>query len=335
MPGFKFTAIDKEGTRHSGILLANDKDDAVSSIAKIGFSPISVGRVFSVKFIQNFRDKLPSRDKIFLARNLTIILQSGLGITEGIKILLRGMKNGALKNFLIHFILIVEKGAPISQAFLDFPRYFSPIDVEIVKIGEYSGNLASTLKKWAEDLERDQDIKNTVTSALIYPIIILTVATGVIIILITFVMPKIATLVQQVGGTNVPKATEIIINVSLYLGSHVGWFLTIFFSSIVALIIFLLSSIGKRFLLKVFIKSFFTRNLAMALALRNFCFLSESLLAAGVNLTDALKLMEETIFHPEFKKSIKSIREQIVQGTDFGDAIMSQKALPGYFSGIL
>jgi type II secretory pathway component PulF len=334
MQKFKFKATDKDGVIHKGVVLANDKNEAVNSLAKLEFNPLGLRRALIFKFLQDFVEKLAAKDKIFLARNLNIILQSGLGLTEGARILLRGMKNSGLKNFLIHFILTVERGSPISKAFSDFPRYFSEIDVEIIKVGEFSGNLSSTLKKWAEDLERDKEIKNTIVSALIYPIIILVVAIAVLILLITFVMPKIASLVQQIGG-HPPKATQIIVSVSLFLGNNVNWFLAITFGVIVLFIIFALSPLGRKFFLKVFIKSFLTKKLALDLVLRNFCFTVGNLLEAGVNLTDSLKLMENTVFHPDFRRTIKNVREKIIQGMDFGDSIMSEKNLPGYFSGIL
>lgn len=335
MQRFKFKAIGKDKNVHSGIILANSQDEAVNSITKIGFTPLKIRRAVIVKLFEDIFDKFSAKDKIFLARNLTIILQSGLGITEGVRILLNGMKNSPLKNFLIHFIVSVEKGMPISQVFSDFPKYFSEIDVEIIRVGEYSGNLASTLKNWAEDLERDKEISNTISSAMIYPIIILVVALIILIVVITFVMPRIAGLVQQMGGKNVPTATRIIIDVSLFLGSHSAAVFGLFFGSLFLFGIFAVSSLGKKFFMKIFIKAPITKNLATVIALRNFCFLAENLLSAGVNLTDSLKLMENTIFHPAFRKTIKSLREKITQGTDFGDAIMGEKSLPGYFSGIL
>lgn len=330
MNHYAFKAVDSTGNVAKGLLLAKSEQEALNIVSKLGLEPIKVRRAFKFRFL----DKLPVKEKIFLARNLQIILKAGLGITEGIRVLIRDLRPGPLKSFLIYLLTTIEKGEPIYQAFAAFPNYFSEIDVEMIKIGEYSGNLTETFKDWAENLERDKEIRNTISSALVYPSIIMSVAFGVVFMLITFVMPRIASLVNQIGQ-DVPLATKIIVTTSLFIGAHVGWFVFGFVFFIVTLIGFIFSAFGRRLLLQVFTRAPVVRSLALALALRNFCFLLESLLSSGIHLAESLRLIENTIFHTRVKRIIGRVRGKIMQGSDFGEALIEEKYLPGAFSGVL
>jgi len=329
---FSFRAVDEAKKNQKGVVYAHDKEEGIALLSRCGMTVTALQRAgFFTRF---FSRKLSPRDKLYLARNLYIILKSGLSITQGARILIRDLKSGPLKSFLIHLVSSIEKGEPIYKSFEAFPDFFNEIDVQVIKIGEYSGNLTQALFRWSEDVKKNIETQSSIASALVYPAIILAVACAVIVLIVTFVMPKIADLVSQMG-TDVPKFTKVMLTISLFVGEYLWYVVGGIVGFIVALVWFALSRKGKQFFLHMFTVVPPLSSLAEAMALRNFCFLLKSLLTSGINLAQALDLIEHTMFHPVYKKATGQLREKIIQGVDVSDALMSETAFPGSFSGIL
>lgn len=330
---FLFRAVDARGRPQRGGVFARNKTEALELVQRLGLTAVAARPAIRLPFLAKLGG-LSVRDRIFFARNVQLILKAGMGLNEGLRVLVRDLKSGALKDFLFYLILHIEQGQPIYAAFANFPNAFSAIEIEMIRIGELSGNLGKTFTRWADDLNREKEIKSTINSALIYPAIIISVSFGVVLLLVTFVMPKIADLVKQIGG-NPPLATKIIVAVSLYIGAHLTWFLVGAALLVVLMIIMLLSASGRHALLIFATRAPIIRDLSLAYALRNFCFVLGTLLSSGIALTEALGLFARSIFHPELRRVTERVRERIVQGVDFGEAIVAEPFFPGTLSGVM
>ncbi len=330
---FLFRAVDARGRPQRGGVFARSKTEALELVQRLGLTAVAARPAFRLPFLSKLGG-LSVRDRIFFARNVQLILRAGMGLNEGLRVLVRDLKPSSLKDFLFYLIIQIEQGQPIYAAFASFPHAFSPMEIEMIRIGELSGNLGKTFARWADDLNREKEIKSTISSAMIYPAIILSVSFGVVLLLVTFVMPKIADLVKQIGG-NPPLATKIIVTVSLYIGAHLVWFLSGAALFVVSVIATILSSFGRHALLIFATRAPVIRDLSLAYALRNLCFVLGTLLDSGIALTDALELFSRSIFHPELRRITERVRERIIQGVDFGEAIVAEPFFPGTFSGVI
>ena len=155
---YKFQAVDNLGKFHKGKLLAESEQEIVEYLASIDLTPIKIylsTETFVNKILRSFR-KLSLKDKIFFARNISLILKSGAGLIEGLKIFVRNLKDGYLKDFVLFLIYNLQKGNPFYLTFQYFPESFTPVEVELIKIGELSGNLSKTFDNWVENLEKEK-----------------------------------------------------------------------------------------------------------------------------------------------------------------------------------
>jgi type II secretory pathway component PulF len=337
MESYKFVAIDQSGKIQRGSLLAKSEDEVRDYLLTLSWTPIRLRRNkewFIYKFLSGVWGHLSLNDKIFLVRNLFIISKSGMNFKDGILLLLREAKPGPMKNFLLFLNFQLEAGSPLNESFASFPSYFTSIEVEMIKVGELSGRLTSVFERWAIDLEKYKQSRSEVISSLAYPSIILLAALGVIVVIVTFVLPKIAFLVDQLGQ-DVPRASRIILNSGIFIGAHIKTIGLGIFIFILLLFIFISSRRGQRLVIALLIRTPIVKTLLLATSLKNFAFFLGSLLNAGVSLDDSLTLVADSIFHPELKKAVQQIGADITQGIDFGESILRQAIFPKTFSGIV
>lgn len=337
MEFYQFAAIDQTGRLQRGSLLAKSEDEVRDYLLTLNWTPVRLRRTKKwafLKFLTGIWGRLSLNDKIFLVRNLFIIFKSGMNLKDGVLLLIRESKSGPMKNFLIFLNLQLEKGSPLSEAFAFFPTYFTNIEVEMIKVGELSGRLTNVFERWAADLEKYKQARAEVVSSLIYPSIILVAAAGVILIMVTFVLPKIAFLVQQLGQ-NIPTASRLILGAGLFIGKHLKPLALGGFALGLLLAIFISSHRGRQAAIALLIRTPIIKTLLLATSLRNFSFFLGSLLNAGVSLINSLELVADSISHPELKRAIQRVSMNINRGGDFGEAILQQTVFPRTFSGII
>lgn len=333
---YKFQAVDNLGKFHRGKLIAESEQEIVEYLSSIGLTPIKVTlstESFVNKILRSFR-KLSLKDKIFFARNISLILKSGAGLIEGLKIFVRNLKDGYLKDFVLFLIYNLQKGNPFYLTFQYFPESFTPVEVELIKIGELSGNLSKTFDNWVEDLEKEKNVRTELLSSLLYPSIILIAAFGVIILVTTFVMPKIAGLVEQMG-TKLPTFSRVILSTGIWIGDHIKIIFAILALLIIIFISLFVTRNGRRILLLIALKLPILKTLILNMNLRSFCFVFGSLIESGITVSQSLYLTSLVISHPELKEAALRMHQKIQGGANFEEVLVQERIFPPVFSGVM
>jgi type II secretory pathway component PulF len=333
---YRYKAYDYKGKLHTGNLFVPSEDEAIAFLLRNGLTPIEVKLLpqslisqilFRLFFPINFSQKL------YLIRSLYLILKSGLTLDKGLEVLTREAKGG-VKDFLFYLNYNLQRGEPIYKTFAAFPQVFSQVEIETIKAGEVSGNLVSNLEKLAESLKRQREIKNEIISNIIYPVIVLGLAFGVIVILITFVMPKINVLLTQLTSEP-PFLTKILIAISSFVNANLFLFtilLILFF--LFFILVMVLKKIREIFL-KILMKLPIFSNLYDSLALSQAFFILRSLLGAGISLTAALKLTADASFHQDISQAFHNIEKELREGKKIGEALLLQEKIPVFVGSIL
>ncbi|MGC8981411.1 MAG: type II secretion system F family protein [Minisyncoccia bacterium] len=336
MKFFKFNSIDTSGKTQKGTLLANTEEEVIEYLSSLGLTVLKISPVKENIFSKLSKSifKISLKNKIFLARTISLILKSGASPVEGLKNFVKDLKGGKLKEFILFLILNVEKGNPIYQAFQAFPEDFSQIEVEMIKVGEMSGNLLKTFEDWTENLEKEKEIRSEILSSLIYPTIVLIAAFAVVILASTLVMPRLSQLVLEMG-TKLPKFSEIILKVGIFIGKNIKSILLILGALILILIFLIISKRGRDFFYKLGLKIPFIKNLLFSLNLRAFCFTLSSLIEGGIPLAQSLYLTSSVIKHEGIRTALTRIYKKIQTGGDFGELISEEPIFPKIFSGII
>jgi len=330
---FHYIASQPNGKVVEGDFEASGPAEVLEYLANQGLRPISIKLVKGVEEVSRglfiFRKGITVTDKVFLTKYLSLMLKVGTDLLKAIDILIADLENPTIKALLIEIRGNLEKGRPFYSTFLKYPKYFSPVFVNLIKAGETSGNLERVFEDLSVSLERDQDLRRKIKSALTYPIILLIASFAILILLISFAIPKIAT-VFATANIKPPLFSRIVISTGLFI-SHYIWPILIFFAIIGFFIwyLFIKSPSGKRILYQFALKLPIIKNVLKQLALQRFASTLSSLLKAGLPILDALEITSQTVGYGEMRDSLLRIsREGIARGLTVGEAFRREAVFP-------
>ncbi|HFC76755.1 MAG TPA: type II secretion system F family protein [Candidatus Moranbacteria bacterium] len=325
MPKFLYVAKNYEGEVKSGEMVANDERSVAAQLKTDGFLATSIKEIKDVKGEKNikFLDRLATislRDKMMFARNLSVMISSGLTISKAIKNLSAQMSNKRFQKILLQIYNDVRSGKNLSDAMASFPGVFNELFVNMVRVGEIGGNLEETLKIVAVQLEKENSLKNKVKGAMMYPAVIVVAMVGVGVLMLTYILPKIT---GVFSGMNVqlPKTTQFVIALSDIFKRHGVAVLIFFVVFAVFLRIFLKTQTGKKTLSFVLLKTPAIKNMVIKINCARFSRIYSSLLKSGVTALDALKIVSNTLSNYYYKEALNESIKRIQKGVDLSKII--------------
>jgi len=229
MPKFKYIAKTKDGKTLKEVLNLPTKNDVVARLRAKGLLIISIAEVKEKKGGVSFlpaafttkrkRSKIKPQELVFLARNLSTTLSSGVTLLRSLEILTAQAESIELEKILERCSEYIKEGLSLSEAIVKYPQVFSSLWRGLVEVGEASGNLPFVLEKLADYLEIRIDFERKIKGALIYPAILCFVAIGAVVIFFKFILPKFTTLFDQFD-IELPLATRIIFGISKFLEAN-------------------------------------------------------------------------------------------------------------------
>jgi general secretion pathway protein F len=223
MPVFVYKAADRRGQTVDGVMEAPDARAVVERLHKEAYYPIKIaphgGRAgwFSLGAATS---RVRQRDLLALTQQLATLFEAGLPLDRALSILQDLAGSPRVKAIVTDLLHSVRGGASFSEALAKHhPRPFSRLYINMVRAGEKGGVLEVSLRRLAEFLEARAAFNEAVVSALAYPLVITTVGAGAIVFLMTFVIPRFATIFEDLGQT-IPLATQILLTVSAMLQAY-------------------------------------------------------------------------------------------------------------------
>jgi general secretion pathway protein F len=222
MPVFVYKAADRRGQTVDGVMEAPDARAVVERLHKESYYPIRVSphgeRASWLSFGGSSR--IRQRDLLALTQQLATLFEAGLPLDRALSILQELAEGARVKAIVTDLLHSVRGGSSFSEALAKHhPRPFSRLYINMVRAGEKGGVLEVSLRRLAEFLEARAAFNEAVVSALAYPLVITTVGAGAIVFLMTFVIPRFATIFQDLGQT-IPLPTQILLNISAALQTY-------------------------------------------------------------------------------------------------------------------
>jgi type IV pilus assembly protein PilC len=234
MPKYKFVAVDQKGKEYTGNLEATDEAAAEAKLREKGLFPTSVspatgaakktatkgkkkpaaGNANLKKEIQMpaFMQKVSPKQLMAFTRQLATLVNAGLPLVRGLQVLGRQEKNPLLKKSLAEMSDAIESGSNFAEALVQHPKIFDKLYVNMVKAGEVGGVLDKVLLSLAEFMEKVQKIKNKVKGAMIYPIVVLSLAMAILAFLMIFIIPKFQKIFEDImQGKPLPWLTRQVV----------------------------------------------------------------------------------------------------------------------------
>jgi type IV pilus assembly protein PilC len=358
MPKFDYVALDARGKETKGSIEVASQNEAIGRVKDMGLFPTKIveaekaqpkaagkakpgakpaaGKKGGGKGLSmNLNIRIPGlggrvKPKVLMTftRQLATLVDAGLPLLRGLRVLEKQERNATLKKILGELALAIEGGSTFSEALAQHPKVFNRLFVNMVKAGELGGVLEVVLKRLAEFSEKAQKIKGKVKAALFYPVAVLIVATGILILLMVFVVPKFK---EVFSGMNMkmPWFTDFVLAISDMIKNNI--LMTLGALAVVVAIFMVLISKTKtgHYLWDKFkLKMPPVGGVITKVAISRFTRTLGTLVSSGVPILQALTIVRETAGNVIIANAVTKVHESVKEGETITAPLESSGVFP-------
>ena len=334
MPKFKYKAVGSNGQVIKGELSAPSQQAAINSLQNAGHLPISAQEIDTNKklqeqFLQFFqrRDTVRQKDIVILMGELATLLHAGLPLDHALKTMEGISSSQPIKNLLNTILQRVQGGANLSDAMEEQGSIFSRLQINMIRAGEAGGSLHTVIERLAIYLERMSELRSTVTTALIYPAILLIIAFLSLFILMTFVVPQFIPLFEDAGQT-LPLITQIVFSTA-ELFKTTWWIILCLFTLSIWIIDKQLAIPAKRKQFDAWcLRLPHIGDLIMQMETARFTRTLGTLMNNGVPLLSAVRLVRDVINNRVMSEVMNTVVAHLEQGQRLAKPLRESKLFP-------
>lgn len=315
---FIYEATSHEGRIVRGEYEASSNDETVAYLIKRGLTPISVealhsiGKGKSILSIQFF-DSIGPIDIMFLVRNLSATVTAGLSIVEALDILIADAEKASMKRILQEVQALIKNGNTLSKGFESYANMFPSIFMGMLQAGEMSGQLDKTLVELSKYLSKEYNLRSKVKSALMYPVILLVASSGVVMLLLMFVLPRLTKAFAS-SGVKLPWVTKFFLGLSNMLTYSFTLDIIVIGSIIYFVTFFRKTKVGKKFFFYILAHLPVAGDLIKKIALVRFARTFGNLLGSGISAVEALGLSSKSIGNQMYTNALTAVGQDIQNG---------------------
>jgi type IV pilus assembly protein PilC len=325
MPSFSYKLRNPDGKTVVGKLQAAGYAQALADARKLG-TVIEVTQQANSIFARFTTPKLKIKDRMVMTEQIAVMVRAGISLPKALKDIQEESSVKAVRNVLAGIVVDVEGGLPFSVALSKQQGSFSSVFVQMVKGGEQSGALVDILEQLAYQQQKEYDLRGKVRGALIYPAIVSTLLLGVIILVITFVLPKLATLFGDTA--TLPISTRILLGTSNFMVSNLPYLAI----GVPAAILLLRKAASTKkgrpvwdaFKMRIPVLGKFTKMAIIARFAQSFAFLSQ----AGVPMLDIFTTLKGVVNNVHYENDIAQISRDVENGIPISTAVKRHKRFP-------
>ncbi len=329
MPNFSYIAKNEKGEIKRGQTEATDKDALIESLTKQKLAVVNVKETKNNLFKKSAGfGFVSSTEKVMFSKELATMVSAGIPIAQAVHILEEQSVNKIMKKATAEIAQDIEAGISLSAAMEKHGNIFSSLYTNMVKAGEVGGMLDETLEKMADEIEKEHELVASVRGAMAYPSVILVAIVGVVIYLLTSIVPQISAVFTELGS-ELPASTRFLIFISDAVRTH----------GLLIVTLFLGAFFGLRFLIKNNLKARYAwHNLLMKapvigkfikkINITRFTRTLGSLLSSGVAILEAIDVSANVLKNEVFRKEIKETAAKIKDGSTVADPLRNSKVFP-------
>lgn len=231
MPEFAYEALDKGGKQVRGVIEAANEEIIVEKLRGMGYYPLKVAQhkksaaqadILALPGLRLFFHRITSKQLMAFTRQLATLIDAGLPIIRSLSILKDQVESAIFKDKIDDMIKSIEGGGSLSEALARHPKVFDALYVNMVRAGEIGGVLEAVLEKIAEFLEKRQALKGKVKSAMMYPVVVALLASGIVAFILIKIIPKFVDIFSQMGA-ELPWLTMMLVHASNILIYKAPW----------------------------------------------------------------------------------------------------------------
>ena len=330
MPEFTYVARGMDGKRVSGTISAATEREVIASLSSKSLFPINVATQATPRSVAAARrGRIPDHALVNFFSSLASLLRGGVPLLRSLKVVQEQTPNARLKSVLEDVIDRVEDGESVGNAFARHPAIFSEITVNLAKAGGEGGFLEDAFDRVAQFIEHRADLKARTIGALIYPIILASIGTIILVVLLVFFVPKFGELFAELRQRGkLPFATDLLLGFSGYAQSY-GLYCALFLAILLSFAwVQIKTPNGRRALdklkLKVPVFGTIIRNLSVA----RFCRVLGTLLKNGVPILKSLDISREATGNRILSEAIAEASEYVTSGESLADPLRKSGHFP-------
>jgi type IV pilus assembly protein PilC len=356
MPKFNYVAMDSHGKETKGTLEVNSQNEAIGRVKEMGLFPTKIVEVEKVKEkpdkksaakggggragkpkkkgeinikIPGLGGRVKSKVLTTWTRQLATLVDAGLPLLRGLRVLEKQEKNPTLKNIIGELALSIEGGSTFSEGLAQHPKVFNRLFVNMVKAGELGGVLEVVLARLSEFMEKAQKIKGKVIAAMFYPCAVLVVATAILIVLMVFVVPKFKEVFAgMLDGAQLPAFTRLVLGISEAIKDHLIITIAVAIVVWICFMLIIRTKGGRRVFDKVKLKAPVFGPVVTKVAISRFTRTLGTLVSSGVPILQALTIVRDTSGNVIIGSAVQAIHDSVKEGETITAPLEASKVFP-------
>lgn len=321
MRTFTYTAREgASGQKVTAEIDAVDETAASKLLTQRGLSPLKIS-VKTDDAVGSFRERVSTKQRVIFSRQLSTLTNAGLPLVQSLSTVGEQVTNKTLKQIVSNIVNDIEGGSSFSDALARYPRVFDNVYISLIAAGETSGTLDKSLERLANQQEKDAEIVSKVRGAMIYPAIVIMVLIGVVIFMMTTVLPQVESFYKSLPGAKLPFITVWLLAVAHFM-THLWWLIILavigggyFFARWAR-------TIGGKDVLDTFkLRFWLIKPLFMKLYMARFARTGSTLIASGVPMLKMLNTSAEAVGNVHVAASVHRAAEQVKGGKTLSDSL--------------
>lgn len=333
MPNFRYVALDLAGKEITGEIVGTDTREVAAKLREQGCYPVEIAVQEGPRDVEVVASKtrggkrITRADVTVFTRQLSDLISGGLPLDRCLTVLIEQSESKALQELLTKVQGEVRSGSPLSAALAAYPRIFPEMYTNMLRAGEASGQLPEVAQRLADFLEKEMVRRSQVISALVYPAVLLTVAVTAVAFLLTFVIPRLSGVFDDLGQT-LPAPTLILLSVTAVLGKTWWMILLAAAGGVLALKGYASTDIGRRTIDAMVLRAPLIGRIVGKVVVSRFARAFGTLLAGGVSLLEALEIAGEAAGSATLLTSVRALIESARQGEALAYGMRQTGAFP-------
>ena len=335
MANFAYRAVSSSGSSATGQIEATTRAQAVIALRRLGLSPLDINEVAAAQQVRQGRIDGKTRAAVTKTiSELAVLLSAGLQLDRALALSIENIESPALRAQFLEILSGVKEGMPLSRAMAANAGLFTPMAIAMTEAGEADGNLGAALARLSEALSQADDLRSLIATSMIYPVILLVIAVGVILLMLLFVVPQFESLFAG-AGDKLPTASRMVMAASQALRAH-GWL-----GLAIALIIFfavrqwLRRPSMKLTLDRIILRTPQVGTLVRYIDTARFSRTLSVLITGGVPLPVALAMAQRSIGNREIGDAVAKVASGVKEGEGLTTPLAAANVLPKLALGFL
>jgi type IV pilus assembly protein PilC len=329
MPVFTYKGTNRSGGKVSGEATATSKAELQNTLRRQNITPTKMSEKGKEFNMPTFGGGVSAKELAIFTRQFSVMIDAGLPLVQCLEILASQQENKMFQKVLTGTRASVEGGATLSAAMRQYPKVFDSLYVNMVEAGETGGILDTILQRLSSYIEKNVKLQRAVRSAMVYPVGVLTVAGGVIILLLWKVVPIFATLFAGLG-VDLPLPTKIVIGMSNMIGSVFGLLaLVAFVGMLVGLKVWYGTKQGRYAIDATILRLPVLGMLMRKIAVARFTRTLGTLIASGVPILEGLDITARTAGNAVVERALQQVRKSLEEGKSLTEPLKDSEVFPG------